>query len=97
MLDNDISTKLYRLIHNVDHHFINLGCMHRDSYKETAMHQKQYKILYNTTNKHLDDTGPRLLASWFDKDHHQNYHVQSDTDSDGSLGDGLYTWFASKL
>lgn len=74
----DISTNLHGLMRHVNHHLIHLGCIRHGSSEQNEMAHKQYKILYNTTQKHLESIAPQLLTTWVD----QSVPLGNITDSD---------------
>lgn len=62
----DVSTKLHRLMRHVHSHLIHLGCLRRGSSEKNEMAHKDFKSLYNRTNRHIDELAPPLLRMWCD-------------------------------
>lgn len=60
----DVTTKMHRLMRHADHHLIHLGCIRRCSSEQNEMVHKEVKIIYNITNKHIDDIASLLLMTW---------------------------------
>lgn len=50
----DVWTKIHRLMRYIDLHLTHLGCILGRSSEENWMTHKEFKILYNVKNKHLD-------------------------------------------
>lgn len=62
----DVSTKMHSLMRYVHHHLGQLGCISRGSSEDKKILHKDFKILHNSTNKHLNCIAPQLLTSWID-------------------------------
>lgn len=62
----ELPTKLHRLMRHIHHHLFHLGCIRRDSSKETYMAHIQFKMLYNARSKHLNAIDPQLLTFCID-------------------------------
>lgn len=85
LFDVDLSTKTPLLMWHVDHHLINLICLHSRSSEGNEMLHKYFKCLYKTTNNHIDGISPQLLTSWFYHSAQCDNHVDSDTGSDDNI------------
>lgn len=48
----------------VEHHLIHMGCLQRGSSEENEIVHKELKVLYNSTNKHLDSIASQILTTW---------------------------------
>lgn len=56
----DVTMKMHLSMWHVHHHLVHLGCIQRGSFEENKIAQKQFKILYNGTNKDLDCIATQL-------------------------------------
>lgn len=85
LLNIDISTKLRRFMRHVDHHLVHLGCICNGSSGENEMSHKQFKVLYKSTNKHIDAIEPQLFTAWVPESVLLDHNSSSDNDSDTSV------------
>lgn len=57
------ATKIHHLMRHVGSHLICLGCIHRGSSEDNEMADKECKVLFHTTKKHIEYIGQHLSIS----------------------------------
>lgn len=62
----NVTTKMIRLMLHVHHHLVHLCFICRVSSEENEMVHKEFIILYNATNKHVNSTCQHIVTSWID-------------------------------
>lgn len=78
LFNTDVTTKLHRLILHIDLHLILLGCLRRGSSEEIEMAHKEFKSVYQNTNKRLYSLVQKLLCSWTDAELHSSHSYIDD-------------------
>lgn len=73
----DVITKLNRLMPDIHRHLVHLSCISYSSSEENDMTHKEFKTLYNSTNKHLDAIDSQLLTSWIEISLHESHPSSS--------------------